>query len=88
MRWSAQEKKVSITQPNTIAAYNTYMGGVDRMDQNINNYRVSIKSKKWWFSCFAFATTPGNSTANWTKENSTFSAFGAMSLPLICERML
>uniref|UniRef100_A0A915DLC5 Uncharacterized protein n=1 Tax=Ditylenchus dipsaci TaxID=166011 RepID=A0A915DLC5_9BILA len=21
---------------------------------NINNYRVSNKSKKWWFSCFSF----------------------------------
>jgi hypothetical protein len=56
LRWSAQEKKkVPISQPNMIARYNEYMGGVDRMDQNINNYRVSIKSKKWWYSCFAFA---------------------------------
>uniref|UniRef100_A0A915DQK4 ABC-2 type transporter domain-containing protein n=1 Tax=Ditylenchus dipsaci TaxID=166011 RepID=A0A915DQK4_9BILA len=30
-------------QPHMLGAYNTFMGGVDRMDQNISNYRVSIK---------------------------------------------
>jgi hypothetical protein len=26
------------------------MGGVDRADQNISVYRVSIRGKKWYFS--------------------------------------
>ncbi|XP_070198852.1 piggyBac transposable element-derived protein 3-like [Littorina saxatilis] len=30
------------------------MGGVDRMDQNIENYRVSIRSKKWWWPLFMY----------------------------------
>ncbi|KAK7110131.1 hypothetical protein V1264_014056 [Littorina saxatilis] len=30
------------------------MGGCDRMDQNIAKYRVSIRSKKWWWAIFSF----------------------------------
>ena len=25
------------------------MGGVDRMDQNIDNYRMGVRLKKWWW---------------------------------------
>lgn len=54
-RWSSSLKKhISITQPAVIGHYNRCMGGTDRMDQNINLYRVSIRSKKWWWSLFAF----------------------------------
>lgn len=54
-RWSAKEKKiVSIKQPHTINQYNYFMGGTDRMDQNINLYRVSIRSKKWWWAIFTW----------------------------------
>uniref|UniRef100_A0A915EPP3 PiggyBac transposable element-derived protein domain-containing protein n=1 Tax=Ditylenchus dipsaci TaxID=166011 RepID=A0A915EPP3_9BILA len=46
MRWSKEAReKVPMPQPHMFGAYNTFMGGVDRMDQNISNYRVSIKSK-------------------------------------------
>lgn len=44
----------SVSQPFVIGQYNKYMGGVDRMDQNIHNYRISVRSKKWWWSLFAF----------------------------------
>ena len=27
---------------------------VDRMDQNIDNYRMGVRSKKWWWPVFAF----------------------------------
>ena len=30
------------------------MGGTDRMDQNINAYRVSIQGKKWWWCLFTW----------------------------------
>lgn len=30
------------------------MGGVDRMDGNIDKYRVCIKSKRWWWVLFTF----------------------------------
>lgn len=53
-RYSQKEKKhINIDQPNLIKSYNTYMGGVDRGDQNISLYRVSIRGKKWYFPLFA-----------------------------------
>jgi hypothetical protein len=30
--------------------YNSKMGGVDRMDQNISHLRVKIGGKKWYYS--------------------------------------
>lgn len=53
-RFSQAEKKyVCINQPQLIQSYNENMGGVDRADQNINEYRVSIRGKKWYFPLFA-----------------------------------
>jgi hypothetical protein len=53
-RWSSAEKRViEVNQPYVIQAYNAGMGGVDRMDQNISKYRISIRSKKWWWPIFA-----------------------------------
>ena len=50
-RWSVKDKKrITITQPMIVRDYNCYMGGVDRLDQNISCYRVSLREKKWWFS--------------------------------------
>jgi len=54
-RWSyAEKKKISICQPRVIAEYNKHMGGVDRMDQNIAQYRIAIRSKKWWWPFFSY----------------------------------
>jgi DNA excision repair protein ERCC-6 len=54
-RWSkAHKKTIDITQPHVIGQYNKSMGGVDRMDQNISCYRISIRSKKWWWALFAY----------------------------------
>lgn len=54
-RWSSALKKViDVDQPNLINAYNSGMGGTDRMDQNISKYRISIRSKKWWWPLFAY----------------------------------
>jgi len=54
-RWSiAQKQRVSINQPHLISQYNGYMCGVDRMDQNVAVYRISIRSRKWWWPLFAY----------------------------------
>ena len=54
-RWSAAEKKrIDITQPKLVSEYNICMGGVDRMDQNIAAYRISVRTRKWWWSLFAY----------------------------------
>lgn len=54
-RWSRTERqRVEIRQPFLIKHYNQTMGGVDRLDQNVDNYRISIRSKKWWWPLFAY----------------------------------
>ena len=54
-RYSQKEKKsITVPQPNVINVYNRYMGGVDRMDQNISCYMVHLRSKKWWWPLFRF----------------------------------
>lgn len=52
-RWSAEEKKkVDVPQPKLFSSYNSGMGGVDLHDQAVNNYRISIFGKKWWWPLF------------------------------------
>lgn len=46
--------KISLECPRIIVLYNTYMGGVDRLDENVQSLRVSLKGKKWWFQLFLF----------------------------------
>ena len=54
-RWSKKEKKsILIDIPSAVQAYNRNMGGTDRMDQNINAYRIGIRGKKWWWSLFTW----------------------------------
>ena len=49
-----QKKKINVEQPQLIKVYSKLMGGVDRCDQNISTYRISIKGKKWWWALFAW----------------------------------
>ena len=52
-RWSKEEKKkVLVDMPAAVAVYNRTMGGVDLHDQFVANYRVRIRSKKWWWPLF------------------------------------
>lgn len=52
-RWSRKtNENIAVKQPNLINNYNKYMGGVDRADQNISLYRVSIRGKKWYYPIF------------------------------------
>ena len=37
-----------------IQQYNCAMGGTDRMDQNIEAYRISIRQKKYWWCIFGW----------------------------------
>ena len=54
-RWSrAESRRIEIPQPFIIKHYNETMGGVDRMDQNVNQYRTSIRSKKWYWPIIAY----------------------------------
>lgn len=54
-RYSQSEKKyISVDRPALIGRYNTNMGGTDLMDEGISTYRISIRSKKWWWSIFTW----------------------------------
>lgn len=53
-RWSKSDRRfIQVPQPSIVSTYNENMGGTDRMDQNIGQYRMSIRSKKWWWPLFA-----------------------------------
>lgn len=54
-RWSRKDgERVRVEQPFLIHHYNQTMGGVDRLDQNVDKYRIGIRSKKWWWAIFAY----------------------------------
>lgn len=54
-RWSKKDNKhVQIDIPKAVQVYNSNMGGTDRMDQNINAYRIGIRGKKWWWCLFTW----------------------------------
>ncbi len=48
------KKKVEINCPYIVKQYNKHMGGTDRQDQNVNNYRISFRRKKWWWCIFTW----------------------------------
>lgn len=50
----ANKKHILIDQPSCVVLYNTYMGGVDRMDENIAKMRVNVRGKKWYWQLFSF----------------------------------
>lgn len=54
-RWSREEKsKIHVCQPEIFSHYNTYMGGVDKMDQLIAVYRTRMRQRKWWWPIFCY----------------------------------
>ena len=53
-RWSASKKSaVQIPQPQMVANYNKYMGGVDLLDRFLSDYRPRLRSKIWWWCLFS-----------------------------------
>ena len=49
-----QKKMMDVMSPNVVNVYNRFMGGVNRMDQNISTYMIHLRSKKWWWPLFSF----------------------------------
>ena len=55
-RWSRKDcKEITVQQPYLIHSYNRSMGGVDHLDWLVQKYRISIRSKKWYFPLFTNA---------------------------------
>lgn len=52
-RYCDKQKK-DVDQPRCIVNYNKYMGGVDRLDQNVGCYRISIRLKRWYWQLLMF----------------------------------
>lgn len=50
----AQKKHILVDRPAAFGKYNDSMGGTDRMDQNVANYRIIIRSKKWYWPIFTW----------------------------------
>jgi len=46
------KQEISISQPQVITKYNKFMGGVDHLDWLVQNYRMGVRSKKWYFNFF------------------------------------
>ena len=54
-RWSREKRqRISVCQPRIVKVYNNTMGGVDRADQNVSAYRITMRTKKWWWPLFAY----------------------------------
>lgn len=51
---SVERRSIHVTMPGPLAAYNAYMGGVDVFDQMFNNYKIRVRSKKWWWPLFSY----------------------------------
>ena len=49
-----KKKNVDVLQPKVVNVYSRFMGGVDRMDQNISTYMIHLTSKKWSWPLFCF----------------------------------
>lgn len=45
-------KHVAVHQPGLFQRYNNGMGGVDLHDNAVQNYRIAIRGKKWYFPLF------------------------------------
>lgn len=48
------KSKINIPQPGIIYNYNRGMGGVDKLDNMVANYRTRIRQKKWWWPIFVY----------------------------------
>lgn len=51
---SGAKKWISVDQPKVFQRYNSGMGGVDRLDQNLSCYMTNMRSKKWYWPIFRF----------------------------------
>ncbi|XP_039297935.1 piggyBac transposable element-derived protein 3-like [Nilaparvata lugens] len=49
-----EKKKMNVPRPHLIGEYNKYMGGTDRMDENLSLYRIGVRGKKWWWPIFTW----------------------------------
>ena len=62
--WPKSAKKwVDVSMPKPFQDYNKQMGGVDLFSQFVPTYRVCIRSRKWWWSFFAWVVNTSMANA-------------------------
>lgn len=50
-RYSKTDKcLLNVSRPHLVGEYNRYMGGVDRLDENVAMHRIHIRNKKWYWA--------------------------------------
>jgi hypothetical protein len=64
--------KIQVDSPPVIQKYNKYMSGVDRFDENVDRFRVDLRSKKWWFPLFPFEIDTACQNTGHLVKNSDF----------------
>ena len=71
-RYSVEKKGyISVPQPMIVQHYNSFMGGVDKLDQFVASYRTRMRQKKWWWPIFIyfFDVVVVNSWILWKKKS-------------------
>lgn len=54
-RYSKEHKKIiQVKRPRVVKEYNQYMGGTDRMDEDVSRHRIGIRGKKWYWPLFTW----------------------------------
>lgn len=62
-RYSQAEKKHKVVErPAVFSEYNKCMGGVGKMDENLNRYHISVRSKKWYWPILTWLVVTSAST--------------------------
>lgn len=54
LRRNKDGTRSSVSCPESVQRYNSYMGGVDMFDARRKTYSCSCKSRKWWLRLFYF----------------------------------
>ncbi|CAH1971335.1 unnamed protein product [Acanthoscelides obtectus] len=54
LRTKMRGERESVNCPESIADYNTFMGGVDKFDQLMSTYSIAQKSRRWWLKLFYY----------------------------------
>jgi len=54
LRTNKRGVREPVNCPESIADYNTFMGGVDKFDQLMSSYSIAQKSRRWWLKLFYY----------------------------------
>ena len=54
-RWDKTKKaQIQVSRPEIVKKYNCHMGGVDLTEEFVNQYRIRIRNRRWYFCIFTW----------------------------------